>query len=238
MVFRDSLHPDRSSLHEEFRIGPSVDTLERTHLQGEPMHAIPKVLAAAAVVSVAAFQATGQSGPPKDQVAQFTTDDRLIRPKGFEEWVMVGASTGLSYAPQQTQPAAGAAPGMFHNIYLQQWAYRYAMKNGAFPEGAMFVMTFYAPSRKSNPARSGFYEGDRIPGIEVHLKRAGVDPTGWGFYGFGSDTTSTAAKLPGELACYSCHTAEAAFDQAFVQFYPALRERLLAKADSQLRAAP
>jgi hypothetical protein len=190
-------------------------------------------VAAAAAVSALALQSGGSQDPPADQVAQFTKDGRLIRPKGWEEWVMVGASTGLSYAEPRTPPVAGASPGMFHNIYLQQWAYRYAMKNGAFPEGAMFVMSFYAPSRKSNPARSGFYEGDRIPGIEVHLKRAGVDPTGWAFYGFGSDTTSTAAKLPGELACYSCHKAEAAFDQAFVQFYPALRERLLGKGDRQ-----
>ena len=194
-------------------------------------------VALAAAASALALQARNQSEPPADQVAHFTSDGRLVRPKGYEEWVMVGASTGLSYAQPQTPPAAGAAPGMFHNIYLQQWAYRYAMKHGAFPDGAMFVMSLYAPSRKSNPARTGFYEGDRLPGIEVHLKRAGVDPSGWGFYGFGSDTTSTAAKLPGELACYSCHKAEAAFDQAFVQFYPALRGRLLAKADSQLPSA-
>jgi hypothetical protein len=196
---------------------------------------------AAAALSAVALQTAPRSqlpAPPKDQVAQFTSEGRLIRPKGYEEWVMVGASTGLSYAQPSRPPVAGAAPGMFHNIYLQQWAYRYAMKNGAFPEGAMFVMTFYEPSRKSKPARVGFYEGDRVPGLEVHLKRAGVDPTGWGFYGFSSDTTSSAAKLPGELACYSCHKAEAAFDQAFVQFYPALRGRLLAKTDSQLPGAP
>lgn len=191
----------------------------------------------AAAISALALQARKQGGPPADQLPQFTADGRLRRPKGYEEWVMVGASTGLSYAQPQTRAPAGAAPGMFHNIYLQQWAYRYAMEHRAFPEGAMFVMTFFAPSRKSRPARVGFYEGDRVPGLEVHLKRAGVDPTGWGFYGFNSDTTSTAAKLPGELACYNCHKTEAAFDQAFVQFYPALRGRLLAKADSQLPSA-
>ena len=35
----------------------------------------------------------------------------------------------------------------------------------------MFVLSFYEASRKATPARAGFYEGDRIPGIEVHLKR-------------------------------------------------------------------
>ncbi len=194
-------------------------------------------IAVVAVVTISAsalgLQAVNQAKPPADQVARFTKEGRLIRPTGYEEWVMVGASTGLSYAVPAAQPAAGAAPGMFHNIYLQPWAYRWVMERGVFPDGAMFVMTFYEPSRKSRPAKVGFYEGDRIPGIEVHLKRAGVDSTGWGFFGFGSDTSSSAAKVPGQAACYSCHRAEAMFDQAFVQFYPALRGKLLGKADGQ-----
>lgn len=192
---------------------------------------------AAATVSVLAFRVRQQEGPPADQVAQFTADGRLVRPKGWETWVMVGASTGLSYAKSTTAPVAGGAPGMFHNVYLQPWAYRYVIERGVFPDGAMFVLSFYEPSRKSNPARAGFYEGQRIEGIEVHLKKAGVDSSGWGFFGFSSDTTSTSAKFPHALACYSCHKTEAAFDNAFVQFYPFLRTRLLAKADSQLPSA-
>lgn len=203
------------------------------------MHAMIKLAAGVAVLTTLAFQARQRAPtPPKEQVPQFSKDGRLIRPTGYEEWVMVGASTGLSYAQSQNPPVAGAAPGMFHNVYLQPWAYRYVMQHRSFPENAMFVLTFFEPSRKSNPARAGFYEGQRVPGIEVHLKRKDVDSTGWGFFGFGTDTTSTSAKLPGSLACYSCHKTEAAFDNAFVQFYPALRERLLGKPDSQLRSAP
>jgi hypothetical protein len=190
------------------------------------MHAGLKILAGVAVLSGFVVQAWQQAPAPKSQLPQFTKEGRLVRPRGYEEWVMVGASTGLSYAEPQTKPAAGAPPGMFHNIYLQPWAYRYVMEHRAFPENAMFVMTLYEPSQKSNPARFGFYEGDRMPGFEVHLKNKDVDSTGWGFYGFG-DTNTTTAKLPGNLACYSCHAEEAAFDNAFVQFYPAIRERLL-----------
>jgi len=201
------------------------------------MRAITLARAVAGVLSALACNA-GNSSPPPDQVARFTPDGRLMRPQGWETWVLAGASTGLSYAAPRTPAAAGAAPGMFHNVYLQPWAYRYTIEHGAFPEGAMFVLSFYEPSRKSNPARSGFYEGDQISGVEVHLKKAGVDPTGWGFYAFGDDTTHAAARIPGAVACYSCHKTEAAFDHAFVQFYPALRPRLLAKADSLLRSAP
>ena len=200
------------------------------------MHAIIKIAAGVAAASLLAFQAR-QSTPPKDQLPQFTADGKLARPTGYQEWVMVGASTGLSYAQSQQAPAAGAAPGMFHNVYLQPWAYRYVIQNGKFPENAMFVLTFFEPSRKSNPARAGFYEGDRVQGFEVHLKRKDVDSSGWGFYGFGSDSSRPQAKQPTALACYACHRTEAAFDNAFVQFYPALRTRLLGKSDKELRSA-
>jgi len=208
------------------------------------MQAIVKMAAGVVVLSavaVLARQGIGKAqdaAPQQSQQPAFTQDGKLIRPTGYEEWVMVGASTGLSYVQSRTPPVAGAAPGMFHNVYLQPWAYRYAMDHRALPENAMFVLTFYEASRKSNPARAGFYEGDRMSGFEVHLKRKGVDSTGWGFYGFGSDTTASAAKLPGSAPCYACHKTEAAFDNAFAQFYPALRARLLQKPDSELRSAP
>src|ERR1041384_1205425 len=62
----------------------------------------------AAAVAVLAFQS---SKPPKDQLPQFTSDGKLIRPTGYQEWVMVGASTGLSYAESQPTPVAGGARG-------------------------------------------------------------------------------------------------------------------------------
>jgi hypothetical protein len=61
--------------------------------------------------------------------------------------------------------------------------------------------------------------------MEVHLKQEGLHESGWGFYGFGGGE-ETAELIPGDAACYSCHRDEAAFDHAFVQFYPAMRERL------------
>src|SRR6266576_220423 len=133
-------------------------------------------------------------------------------------------STGLSYAAAPS-PAAGAAPGMFHNVYVQPWAYREFLLTGAFPERTIFVLSFYEASHKAAPARAGFYEGDRMPGIEVHLKQRGIDKTGWGFFGFG-DGAAPAMMIPGAAPCYSCHATRAAHDQVFTQFYLPLRERL------------
>ena len=139
---------------------------------------------------------------------------------------MVGASTGLSYSDGPA-PAAGEAPGMFHNVFLQPWAYRRFMETGEFPDGSMFVLSFYEASRKATPARRGFYEGDQLPGFEVHLKQAGEDSTGWAFYAFG-DSTATATRTPFAAPCYACHAKEAAHDNVFTQFYPPLRRRLAA----------
>src|SRR5256885_2576529 len=165
-----------------------------------------------------------QQGPPEDQLPRFAPSAQLLPPVGWEAWVMVGSSTGLSYSAAPP-PAAGAAPGMFHNVYVQPWAYREFDRTGAFPERTMLVLAFYEASRKSAPARAGFYEGDRLGAIEVHLKQAGIDKTGWGFFGFG-DGAATAALIPTAAPCYSCHATEAAHDQVFTQFYPPLRERL------------
>jgi hypothetical protein len=105
------------------------------------------------------------NNPPADQLPRFTKDGSLREPDGWETWVMVGSSTGLSYNTPGAAPAAGAAPGMFHNVYMQPWAYRELMRTGVFPERTMLVLSFFEASRKSAPAKAGFYEGDRGPAL-------------------------------------------------------------------------
>src|SRR6266404_5147531 len=90
----------------------------------------------AATIGVVAWRGVARSeqqDPPADQLPRFAQRDQLLKPVGWEAWVMVGASTGLSYAAAPP-PAAGAAPGMFHNVYVQPWAYREFVRTGAFPQ--------------------------------------------------------------------------------------------------------
>src|SRR2546430_2824445 len=162
------------------------------------------------VIGVVAWRGVARSqqqGPRDDRLRRFAPGGQRRPPVGWEAGVMVGSSTGLSYAAAPP-PAAGAAPGMFHNVYVQPWAYREFIRTGAFPERTMFVLSFYEVSHKSAPARAGFYEGDRMPGIEVHLKQAGIDKTGWGFFGIG-DGAVPATMIPGAAPCYSCHATRA-----------------------------
>lgn len=160
----------------------------------------------------------------QDEMPRFTSDGKLTRPEGWEAWVMVGTSVGLTYTEGAPAPVPGAAPGMFLNVYMQPWAYREFRGSGEFPEGTMFILAGSDPVMKADPARGGFYESDRRL-MEIHLKKTGLHESGWGFYGFGGDAES-APMIPGSAACYSCHAENTALDNVFVQFYPALRDKL------------
>ena len=161
---------------------------------------------------------------PADLLPRFTPRDSLIRPEGWESWVLAGTSMGLTYTESATLPEAGEPPGDFLNVYLQPWAYAQFMATGEFPQGTMFALIGSDPVRRTDPARGGFTQGPQSL-LEVHLKWEGLHESGWGFYGFGGGE-EMAELIPGDAACYSCHRDEADFDHAFVQFYPAIRERL------------
>lgn len=155
---------------------------------------------------------------------RFTEDGRLLRPRGWEAWVLAGTSMGLTYAENSRQVAPGDAPGSFLQVYVQPWAYETFMKEGGFPENTMFILAGSRPVSKADPARGGFYQGDLFL-MEVHLKRDGIDPSGWAFFGYGGDTEA-AERIPSDASCYSCHAEHADHDNVFVQFYPKMRERL------------
>lgn len=166
----------------------------------------------------------GAAGPPADMLPRFTEEGALLRPEGWEAWVLAGTSMGLTYNEPARSPAPGEPPGRFLNVYVQPWAYERFLETGAFAEGTMFILAGAEPVRKADPARGGFYQGE-LSLLEVHLKKEGVHESGWGFYGFGGGDAAEARLIPGEASCYSCHRDEAAFDHVFTQFYPSMHER-------------
>jgi len=170
----------------------------------------------------------GEAEPPgrgEGESPLFTTDGKLNRPQGWEAWVMVGASIGLSYAEPGAPTPVSDGPGMFHNVYMQPWAYSHFLETGEFAEETMFVLAFYGASQEADPAQSGFFEGELAPVMEVHLKQRDLHESGWGFYGFSGDAAA-ADMIVGTAPCYSCHSERTALDNVFVQFYPVLRHML------------
>jgi len=57
-----------------------------------------RLTGAVVLVALATAGAASTSAPPDDERPHFTASGALLRPTGWERWVMVGASIGLSYA--------------------------------------------------------------------------------------------------------------------------------------------
>jgi hypothetical protein len=149
--------------------------------------------------------------------------DSLIRPDGFERWVLAGASMGLGYSqPSGADAATGATPGMFHNVYIEPSAYEHFVRTGKFREKTMLAMTLYEPGQKVHPSKQGFFEGDFMA-LEVSLKDSARYPGSWAYFSFGMGAPAPRAFALPRPACQSCHVKNAADDNVFVQFYPTLR---------------
>jgi hypothetical protein len=190
-----------------------------------------KLVAAAAVVAVlvatAVVRRPAQIDPaasllaPGDTVPRFAGDS-LVRPDGFERWVLAGASMGLGYSQPSGADAAGATGGMFHNVYLEPTAYAHFVRTGRFREGTMMAMTLYEPGQKVHPSKQGFFEG-KFLAVEFSLKDSRRYPGSWAYFNFGKGAKGSRALANPRQACQSCHAQNAADDNVFVQFYPTLR---------------
>lgn len=69
--------------------------------------------------------------------------------------------------------------------------------------------------------KGGNYQGE-IVGIEAEVKDSRF-PGNWRFFGFGrGGTNASATAVPQDASCYTCHKANGAVENTFVQFYPEL----------------
>ena len=185
------------------------------------------VIVVALVVATAARSrrtGTEPSSPllaPGDTIPRYSGDS-LIRPDGFERWVLAGASMGLGYAQPSGADAAGATAGMFHNVYIEPTAYAHYVRTGRFREGTMMAMTLYEPGQKVHPSKQGFFEG-KFLAVEFSLKDSRRYPGSWAYFNFGKGAKGSRAVANPRQGCQSCHAQNAADDNVFVQFYPTLR---------------
>jgi Cytochrome P460 len=189
-----------------------------------------KLAAVAAVVAfaaVAGLRVRSHSHPrpalrPAGDTVPHYAGDSLIRPDGFERWVLAGASIGLGYSQPSGAQAAGATGGMFHNVYIEPSAYEHYVRTGKFREKTMMAMTLFEPGQKVHPSKQGFFEGNFMA-VEFSLKDTERYPGSWAYFNFGKGASGSRAVAMPRQACQSCHAQNAADDNVFVQFYPTLR---------------
>jgi len=185
-------------------------------------------LAALVILSAMAFwgrlQSTASAPVESLQTTgpQYDSTGAMLRPKNFETWVFVGASTGLSY--QENSRSNGI--GSFHNVYLRPDSYKIYLETGKFPEKTVLVLAIYEPSQKIEPAHAGYFEG-QFAALDVAVKDHEHFRDGWAYFDFGTrgSLADATRAVPGNR-CFQCHKERGADDNVFVQFYPILRRIL------------
>lgn len=171
------------------------------------------VLSVLCLSSQAAAQQAQADGP------RFTSDGQLMRPENYREWIYLSSGLGMTYASGAA--AANAANPRFDNVFVTREAYEAFLGTGTWPDKTMFVLEVRSSAGNGSINKGGHYQ-DEIVGMEVHLKDVSRFPaTKWAFFEFGT-TGRTAKPFPSDSNCQTCHSANGAVDQTFVQFYPTL----------------
>jgi hypothetical protein len=104
---------------------------------------------------------------------------------------------------------------------MEPGAYRKFLETGAYPDGAMFLLSFYNSEQKASINRSGFVQRD-LDSFEIHLIDRRRPGEGHFFYPFGAKDQQ-AEVLPAGNPCIQCHLKDGALDGTFAQFYPTIR---------------
>jgi hypothetical protein len=158
--------------------------------------------------------------PAKPPMAEprYGAGGELLRPEGYERWILAGASIGLGYS----EGAKSEGPGVFHNVYMQPEAYAEYRGSGRFPEKTIFVLALHEPRQRESINREGYFEGDLVA-LEAAVKDRERFAEGWAYFDFGKGGRNASAAAKPPSACHACHVEHGADDNVFVQFYPLLR---------------
>ena len=178
----------------------------------------------AAMVGIIAALPVGEAvaDDSKKYEATFNADGELIRPAGWREWVFVGSPL----TPNSLNGDAAAFPE-FHSVYIDPKSWAHWKKTGTFREGTMFAKELNLVGDTAATSGIGYFNGE-LQGFEIahkDSKKYSKDTAGWAYYTFGHQPepykNSTAAQPT--AACAACHTAAAADDMVFTQYYPIIR---------------
>ncbi|MBZ5608035.1 MAG: cytochrome P460 family protein [Acidobacteriia bacterium] len=181
---------------------------------------------AAVILAQQNVQPARSSGEP-----QFTSDNQLIAPTDYREWIFLSSGLGMTYGPLSAAP--GDNPPLFDNVFVSPAAYRAFLSAGKWPEKTMFVLETRRAASKGSINNGGHYQSDR-EGFQAEVKDSSRFPgNGWAFFALGKGPTGK--MIPRTGSCYGCHPQKGAVDNTFVQFYPTLLP--VAKEKGTLTAA-
>ena len=155
---------------------------------------------------------------------QYTSDNRLVIPADYRQWVFLTSSLDLNY--DQPVPGAAHAPSLLDNVFVSPAAYAEFVKTGHWPDGTVLVKENRLAASAGTISKSGKYQ-TTVVSMELHVRDTKRFAGGWAF--FLSDGKKPGQYVPTSEDCYSCHSEHGAVDTTFVQFYPTLLEMATAK---------
>lgn len=152
----------------------------------------------------------------------FSPSGQLARPADYREWVFLSSGLGMTYGP--AQPASDRPP-LFDNVFVTRDAYRAFLRTGRWPEQTMFVLEIRRAEANVSINNGGRTQG-AVAALEVAVKDTRRFPNGgWAYFDFtgrNGALNDSAPPLPATASCYTCHAANTAVENTFVQFYPEL----------------
>lgn len=172
-------------------------------------------LLSAVGLALAALVLLGAGDKPHANAPRYTKEGKLVLPD-YREWVFLSSGLGMNYGPSA---AAGNAPPMFTNVYVNPESYRAFMKTGKWPDKTLFALEIYGSQSDSQPNKRGHFQ-DVLHAIEFNVKDSAL-PEGWRFYDFGPNDKEGAA-IPKTASCFGCHEKNGAVEMTFAQFYPTI----------------
>ncbi len=186
----------------------------------------PKLLTAAAAACLAATFLSGQFAlhPAKRVIAastpvpSYTKTGDMLPPEDYRGWIYLTSGLDMSYNAKATD-----APdhSMFDNVFVNPEAYRRFLETGTWPDKTVMVLEAREARSKGSINQRGRFQSGEVMNLEVHVKDEARFPGKWAFFSFDSPN-GNGTLIPQGAPCYSCHSAHAAVDTTFVQFYPTL----------------
>jgi hypothetical protein len=174
-----------------------------------------KLWAKVATLCVIASAGFAGAGSSDSDHPQFTSNNELVRPSNYRDWMFLSAGYGMNYSPQ------AGGHDMFTNVFVPKWAYDAFLQSGKWPDHSIFVVEERGAETKGSINKHGQFQTTDLMGIGVEVKDESRFPDKWGYFNFDENTKSATANP--KQACWQCHEDHAAVEHSFVQFYPTLK---------------
>ena len=175
------------------------------------------LLAAAASIP-AAFHAPSPALAATTTAPAYDKDGKMLPPANYREWIYLTTGIDMSYFPK---PPGMEDHSTFDNVFVNPEAYRSFLATGTWPDKTVMVLEARAAQSKGSINQHGHFQAGGVMDMEVHVKDESRFPGKWAFFSFDS-AGGNGTQIPAAASCYTCHTAHAAVDTTFVQFYPTL----------------